>query len=30
VLFLSEMLALAFGASPEEIGLRYHRTKVDI
>ncbi len=30
VLFLAEMLALAFGASPEEIGLRYHRTKVEI
>ena len=27
VLFISEMLALAFGASPESIGMRYHRTK---
>ncbi len=27
VLFVSEMLALAFGASPESIGMRYHRTK---
>jgi heterodisulfide reductase subunit B len=28
VLHLSEMLALAFGASPELIGLRYHRIKL--
>jgi heterodisulfide reductase subunit B len=28
VLHLSEMLALAFGASPEHIGLRYHRIKM--
>lgn len=28
VLHLSELLALAFGASPEEIGLRHHRTKL--
>lgn len=27
VLYLSELLALAFGASPEQIGLRYHRTR---
>jgi heterodisulfide reductase subunit B len=30
VLYLSELLALAFGASPEEIGLKYHRTKVEL
>ncbi|MEM0448787.1 MAG: CoB--CoM heterodisulfide reductase iron-sulfur subunit B family protein [Methanomassiliicoccales archaeon] len=29
VLFLPEMIALAFGASAEQIGLRYHRTKLD-
>jgi len=28
VLHLSELLALAFGATPEEIGLRYHRIKL--
>ncbi|MDD1771052.1 MAG: hypothetical protein LUO79_08200, partial [Methanomassiliicoccales archaeon] len=28
VLYLSELLALAFGASPEKIGLKYHRTKL--
>ena len=28
VLFLSEMLALAFGATPELIGLKYHRTRL--
>ncbi len=28
VLHLSELMALAFGATPEEIGLRYHRTKL--
>lgn len=28
VLYLSELLALAFGAAPESIGMRYHRTKI--
>lgn len=28
VLYFSEFLALALGASPEEIGLRYHKTRV--
>lgn len=28
ILYLSELLALAFGASPESIGMKYHRTKV--
>ncbi len=28
VLHLSELMALAFGATPEEIGLRYHRIKL--
>lgn len=28
VLYLSELLALAFGASPEQIGLKYHRHKL--
>lgn len=27
VLYLSELLALSFGATPEEIGMRYHRSK---
>jgi len=30
VLYLSELVALAFGASPEEIGLKYHRTKLEL
>jgi heterodisulfide reductase subunit B len=30
VLFISEMLALAFGHSPDEIGIRYHRVPVDL
>jgi heterodisulfide reductase subunit B len=30
VLFVTEMLALAFGHAPEELGLRYHRVPVDI
>jgi len=30
VLFVTEMLALAFGHSPEELGLRYHRAPVDL
>ena len=30
VLYLGEILALAFGASPEEIGIRHHRTKVEL
>jgi heterodisulfide reductase subunit B len=30
VLYLSELLALAFGATPEEIGLKYHRIKVPV
>ena len=28
VLYLAEMLALAFGATPELIGLKYHRTRL--
>jgi heterodisulfide reductase subunit B len=28
VLYLAELMALAMGASPESIGLRYHRTKI--
>ena len=28
VLYLSEMLALAFGATPDQIGLKYHKTKL--
>ncbi|MGD0056273.1 MAG: CoB--CoM heterodisulfide reductase iron-sulfur subunit B family protein [Methanomassiliicoccales archaeon] len=28
VLYISELLALAFGAAPESIGMKYHRTKV--
>ncbi|OPX64749.1 MAG: CoB--CoM heterodisulfide reductase subunit B [Methanomassiliicoccales archaeon PtaB.Bin134] len=28
VLYLAELMALAMGASPERIGLRYHRTKI--
>jgi heterodisulfide reductase subunit B len=28
VLYLSELLALAFGATPELIGLKYHKTKL--
>ncbi len=30
VLYLSELVALAFGASAEEIGLKYHRIKVEL
>jgi heterodisulfide reductase subunit B len=30
VLFVTEMLALAFGHSPEELGLRYHRSPVGL
>jgi heterodisulfide reductase subunit B len=30
VLFVTEMLALAFGHDPEELGLRYHRVPVDL
>ena len=30
VLFVSEMLALAFGHTPEELGFRYHRVPVDL
>lgn len=30
VLHLSELLALSFGASPEKLGLQYHRTKVTV
>ncbi len=30
VLFVSEMMALAFGHSPEELGIRYHRVPVDL
>jgi heterodisulfide reductase subunit B len=30
VLFVSEMLALAFGHEPEDLGLRYHRVPVDL
>ena len=30
VLFVSEMLALAFGHGPEELGLRYHRVPVGL
>jgi heterodisulfide reductase subunit B len=30
VLFVSEMMALAFGHSPEELGFRYHRVPVDL
>lgn len=29
VLYLSELVALAFGAAPEQIGLKYHRTKLE-
>jgi len=29
VLYLSELLALSFGATPEQIGLKYHRTRFD-
>jgi len=28
VLYLSELLAMALGASPEKIGMKYHRTKL--
>jgi len=28
VLYLSELLALAFGATPEQIGLKYHKTRM--
>ncbi|HEY3420978.1 MAG TPA: CoB--CoM heterodisulfide reductase iron-sulfur subunit B family protein [Methanomassiliicoccales archaeon] len=28
VLYLAELLALAFGATPEQIGLRYHKTRL--
>lgn len=28
VLYLAELMALAMGALPESIGLRYHRTKI--
>jgi heterodisulfide reductase subunit B len=30
VLYLSELVALAFGATPEEIGLKYHRIKLEV
>ena len=30
VLYVSELLALAFGATPEQIGLKYHRVKLDL
>ena len=30
VLYLAELLALAFGAKPEEIGLKYHKTKLNV
>lgn len=30
VLYLAELIALAMGAGPEEIGLRYHRTKLNL
>jgi heterodisulfide reductase subunit B len=30
VLYLSELVALALGASPERIGLKYHRTKLEL
>ena len=30
LLFISEMLALAFGHSPEELGMRYHRVPVGL
>ncbi|MDD1746365.1 MAG: CoB--CoM heterodisulfide reductase iron-sulfur subunit B family protein [Methanomassiliicoccales archaeon] len=30
VLYLSELVALAFGATADEIGLKYHRIKLDI
>jgi heterodisulfide reductase subunit B len=30
VLYLSELVALALGASADQIGLKYHRIKVDI
>ncbi len=30
VLFVSEMLALAFGHSPEELGMKYHRVPVEL
>ena len=29
VLHLAELMALAFGASPDKIGLKYHRTKLE-
>ena len=29
VLYLSELLALSFGATPEQIGLKYHRNKFE-
>lgn len=28
VLYIAELLALAFGATPEQIGLKYHKTKL--
>jgi heterodisulfide reductase subunit B len=30
VLFITELIALAFGHDPEQLGLRYHRAPVDI
>jgi heterodisulfide reductase subunit B len=30
VLYLSELLALSFGATPEQIGLKYHRNKLEL
>ena len=30
VMFVTEMLALAFGHDPEELGLKYHRTPVTL
>jgi heterodisulfide reductase subunit B len=30
VLFVSEMMALAFGHSPDDLGFRYHRVPVDL
>ena len=29
IFYLTELLALAFGASPDEIGMKFHRTKVN-
>ncbi len=29
ILYLTELLALAFGSNPEDIGLKFHRTKVN-